>query len=216
VTKRSGRRARPGDPNAPAPEILAEKPGAGVTSPNAAETAWELVRIAYESHFELARHYSSLMFQARIAITTLIVVAVALGFGYLPNGKSSDIAFARVPARGLVTYVAALLINILYAMEVTYVVRFYRIVQSGRSIEQQYKAPAYFTGYERADSWPLYLAYLGGILVLIALFLGAGWVPNQGFARSAVLVLVSALPAVAFVRSYIGLIRTGRSLLEHL
>jgi hypothetical protein len=155
------------------------------------------------------------MFQARIAITTLIVVAVALGFGFLPDGTSSDIEFAGVPARGLMSYVAALLINILYAMEVTYVVRFYRIVQSGRSIERQYGAPAYFTGYERADSWPLYMAYLGGILVLIALFLGAAWARDQGFVRSAVLVLVSALPAAVFIRSYIRLVRTGRALLEH-
>ena len=70
--------------------------------------------------------------------TTLIVITVRRGFGFLSDGKSSDIEFAGVPARGLVTYVVALLIDILYAMEVKFVLRFYRIVESGRRIKQQY------------------------------------------------------------------------------
>jgi hypothetical protein len=154
------------------------------------------------------------MFQARIAITTVMVVAVALGFGFLPQGESANIEFVRVPARGLVAYVAALFINLLHAMEVTYVVRFYRIVQSGRRIEREHNAPGFFAGFERAVSWPLYFAYLGGIVLLVAVFLGAAWMPRQGLARSAVLVAVGVLPVVAFVRSYIELDRTGRDVLE--
>jgi hypothetical protein len=191
---------------------LVKPAGLGDSEPHG--RAWELVRIAYESHFELAQHYSSVMFQARIAITTVMVVAVALGFGFLPRGDSSSIEFAGVPARGLVAYVAALLVNLLHAMEVTYVVRFYRIMQSGRRIEREYNAPVYFADYERADSWPLYFAYLGGILVLVALFLGAAWTPQQGAARSAVLMIVGALPAAVFIRSYVLLVRAGRKLFE--
>jgi hypothetical protein len=176
--------------------------------------AWELIRIAYESHFELARYYASVMFQARIAITTVMVFAVALGFGFLPRGDSNSIEFARVPARGLVAYVAALFINLLHAMEVTYVMRFYRIVQSGRRIEREHNAPSYFARYERSDSWPIYFAYLGGILILIALFLGAAWMPQQGAVRSAVLVVIAALPAAVFIRSYVGLVQSGRRLFE--
>jgi hypothetical protein len=178
------------------------------------DRTWELVRIAYESHFELSRHYSSVIFQARIAITTVMVFAVALGFGLLPQGGSATIEFAHVPARGIVAYVAALLINLLYAMEVTYLVRLYLIMQSGRRIERAYNAPAYFTGFNRADSWPLYFAYLGGILLLVAVFLGAAWMPQQGRARSAVLVVVSALPAAVFTRSYLRLVHCGRSLFD--
>lgn len=176
--------------------------------------AWELVRIAYESHFELARHYASAIFQARIAITTVMVVAVTLGFGYLPRGASDSIELAGVPARGLVVYAAALFINLLYAMEVKYLERFYRIVRSGRQIEREYHAPAYFADYERAVSWPLYFAYLGGILILLGLFLGAAWTPRQGAARAAVLVVIATLPVAAFIRSYAMLVRSGRRLLE--
>jgi hypothetical protein len=176
--------------------------------------AWELVRIAYEEHFALSRHYSSVMFQARIAITTVMVAAVALGFGFVPRADSNSIEFAGVPARGLVAYVAALLINLLHAMEVTYFVRFYRLVHSGREIERRYGAPAYFTGYVRADSWPLYFAYLGGILLLVALFLGAAWRPQQGVARSVALLVAGALPAAVFIRSYALLVRAGRTLFE--
>lgn len=178
------------------------------------DRAWELVRIAYESHFELARHYSSLMFQARIAITTAMVAAVAFAFGFLPGGDSSRIEFAKIPARGLVAYAAALLVNLLHAMEVTYVVRFYRIVQSGRKIERGHRAPSYFASYERSDAWPLYFAYLGGVLLLMALFLGAAWTPRQGLARSIVLVVAAMVPVAVFVRSYLNLVRSGRRLFE--
>jgi hypothetical protein len=210
VTKRRER-----NPNRPATEpVLAGLPEAQIKDRNDGGKAWELVRIAYESHFELASHYSSVMFQARIAITTVMVLAVALGFGYLPSGGSNSIEFAGVPARGLVAYVAALLINLLHAMEVTYMVRFYRLVASGRRIEREHDAPSYFAGYQRADSWPLYLAYLGGILLLVALFLGAAWTPRQGFTRSAALLVIGLLPVAVFIRSYAGLVRSGRSLLK--
>ena len=176
--------------------------------------AWELVKIAYDSHFELARHYSSVMFQARIAITTVMVLAVALCFGYLPTGGSDQIEFQQIPARGLVAYVAAWLINLLYAMEVTYMVRFYRIIQSGRKLEAQYRAPAYFTDYLRADSWPLYIAYLFGILLLVGLFMGAAWLPGQQPARAIALLVAGGLPAAVFARSYVQLVRSGRTLFE--
>jgi len=154
------------------------------------------------------------MFQARIAITTVMVVAVTLGFGFLPSGESNNIEFARIPARGLVAYVAALFINLLHAMEVKYVIRFYRVVQSGRKIEREHNAPTYFAGYERSESWPLYLAYLSGIVLLIALFLGAAWRPNQALLRSIVLIVVAPLPAAVFVRSYVQLVRAGRTLFD--
>lgn len=214
MTKRRGRETRLVN-RAPSGERLepessrADPGGSGQGS-----RAWELVRISYESHFELARHYSSLMFQARIAITTVMVLFVGLGFGFLPGGSSSTIEFGRVPARGLVAYAAALLINLLYAMEVTYVVRFYRIVQSGCRIERQYDVSPYFARYERALSWPLYFAYLGGILILVGLFLGAAWTPQQGPARSAVLILIGAIPAAVFIRSYALLVRSGRDLFD--
>lgn len=209
MTKRRGKERAPGGARSE-PESLRAAPG----DSGQGSRTWELVRIAYESHFELARHYSSLMFQARIAITTVMVLAVGLGFGILPGGNSSAIEFGRVPARGLIAYAAALLINLLYAMEVTYVVRFYRIVQSGGRIERHYNAPSYFAPFERALSWPLYFAYLGGILLLIALFLGAAWTPQQGAARSAVLILVGAIPAAVFIRSYVLLVRSGRDLFD--
>ena len=183
-------------------------------APNEGSQAWELVKIAYESHFALANHYSSVMFQARIAITTVMVLAVALGFGYLPTGGSADIEFQQIPARGLVAYVAAWLINLLHAMEVTYMVRFYRIIQSGRNLEVLYGAPAYFTAYVRADSWPLYRAYFVGILLLGGLFIGAGWLPKQALIRSIALLVVGVLPAAAFGRSYAGLRRAGRTLFD--
>lgn len=175
---------------------------------------WELVRIAYESHFELTRHYASVIFQARIAITTVMVVAVTLGFGFLPRGDSDSIELAGVPARGLVVYAAALFINLLYAMEVTYLERFYRIVQSGREIEREHHAPSYFAGYVRSLSWPLYFAYLGGILILAGLFLGAAWTPRPGAARSAMLLVIGTLPVAVFIRSYVRVVRSGRRLLE--
>lgn len=210
MTRRRGREERLVQTGRPAPVL----PSLDAGDSGERSRAWELVRIAYEEHFALSRHYSSVMFQARIAITTVMVAAVALGFGFVPRAESNSIEFAGVPARGLAAYVAALLINLLHAMEVTYFVRFYRLVHSGREIERQYSAPAYFTGYVRANSWPLYFAYFGGILLLVALFLGAAWTPHQGAARSILLLVVATLPAAVFIRSYAQFVRAGRELFE--
>lgn len=172
-----------------------------------ADRSWELTRIAYEAHFELARHHSSLTFQARIAITTVMVLALALTFGYLPAAASEHIEFQKISARGLVAYVAALFLNLLFAMEMTYLMRFYRIVQSGREIERKHQIEVYFATYEPADSWPLYFAYLGGIILLVALFFGDAWVPGQTCGRSVALIITGAVPVAAFIWSYVHLRR---------
>ena len=92
-----------------------------------ADLGRELTKVAYQSHFALAQHYSGVIFQARIAIITMIVIAVALGLDILASAKFTQITWIGVPGRGLAVYAAAVPINLLHAMEVSYLKRFYQI-----------------------------------------------------------------------------------------
>lgn len=73
------------------------------------------------------------MFQARIAITTMMVIAVTHGFGFLPGGSSSSIEFAGVPARDLV---ANVLVSGLPAA--TFIRSYVALVRSGRSLFERH------------------------------------------------------------------------------
>lgn len=157
-----------------------------------------IIRTAYEAHFKLVQHYSSIVFQARVAITTMIVLAIGLGLQLLPLGDSYQIEWLGVPARGLAVYAAALLVNLLHAMEVSYLKRFYQIVQGGRRIEREHGAESYFSAYDKPESWPLHLAYAVGVLVMVSIFLGAAWSNGQASPRSVLLVIAALLPLVTY------------------
>jgi hypothetical protein len=134
-----------------------------------------MLRTAYEAHFDLCKHYSGLVFRGRIAIITVTVAAVSFALGVVPT-VSETAARPDPLMTGALAYIAAWLVSLLHAMEVSYVKRFYQVVSSGRAIEKAGGVTSYFTTYDKPESWPLRVIHIFAVavLVLVALwrFLG--------------------------------------------
>jgi hypothetical protein len=124
----------------------------------------ETHRTLYEAHVELCQHYSSLVFQGRIATVTLTIIAVAIALGLVPGGGSAPSGMGR----GLLAYAAAWLVSLLYAVEVGYVKRFFQVVAAGRQIERELGVAYYFTKYDQPEGVPLRMIYILAVVALLA------------------------------------------------
>ena len=174
----------------------------------------ELLKTAYASHFALCQHYSSVVLQVRIAIMTLVVAAVAMAFGVFPGVSDARVMFGGVTDRSLLAYVAVVLLNLLHAMEVGYMKRYLQVVRSGREMERQGGIAAFFSRYDRTEAWPLHVAYLLAMLVLMAVFLGTAWSPRDDAGRRASVAVLAAAPFVSYLVSNLRRRAVARALLD--
>lgn len=175
--------------------------------------AQELLKTAYASHFTLCQHYSSVVLQVRIAIMTLVVAAVAMAFGVFPGVDDARVVFAGVTDRSLLSYVAVVLLNLLHAMEVGYMKRYLQVVRSGREMEQEGGIAAFFTRYDRTEAWPLHVAYLLAMLVLMTVFLGSAWSARDDAGRRAAIAVLAGAPFVSYLVSNLRRRTVARELL---
>jgi hypothetical protein len=178
-----------------------------------ATLAHELLKTAYASHFALCQHYSSVVLQVRIAIMTLVVAAVAMAFGVFPGVDDARVVFAGVTDRSLLAYVAVVLLNLLHAMEVGYMKRYLQVIHSGRAMEREVGIAAFFTRYDRTEAWPLHVAYLLAMLVLMAVFLGSAWSARDDAGRQAAIAVLAAAPFVSYFVSNVRRRAVARALL---
>src|SRR5512141_1632323 len=111
----------------------------------------DLLKSMYDAHVKLGEHYSSLVFQGRLATVTLTIAAVAIALGLVPSGGVAP----KGTAGGLLAYAAACLVALLYGVEASYVKRFFQVVASGRTIEKEMGVQYFFARYDRPHSWPL-------------------------------------------------------------
>jgi hypothetical protein len=163
--------------------------------------AQELLKTAYASHFALCQHYSSVVLQVRIAIMTLVVAAVAMAAGVFPGVDASRMVFGGLTDRSLLAYVAVVLLNLLHAMEVGYMKRYLQVVRSGRDMERRGGIEAFFSRYDRTEAWPLHVAYLLAMIVLMAVFLGAAWSPRDPAGRRAAVAVLAVAPFASYLVS---------------
>ncbi len=178
-----------------------------------AALAQELLKTAYASHFALCQHYSSVVLQVRIAIMTLVVAAVAMAFGVFPGVDPARAIFAGLTDRSLLAYVAVVLLNLLHAMEVGYMKRYLQVVRSGRDMEQRAGIEAFFSRYDRTEAWPLHVAYLLAMLVLMAVFLAAAWSPTGPVGRRVAVAVFAAAPFASYLVSNVRRATVARDLL---
>ena len=175
--------------------------------------AQELLKTAYASHFALCQHYSSVVLQVRIAIMTLVVAAVAMAFGVFPGVDDARIVFAGVTDRSLLAYVAVVLLKLLHAMEVGYMKRYLQVVASGRDLEQRAGVTAFFSRYDRTEAWPLHVAYLLAMLVLMTVFLGSAWSSRDAASQRAAIAVLAGAPFVSYLVSNLRRRTVARELL---
>jgi hypothetical protein len=124
----------------------------------------DLRGVALESHYLLCEHYSSLVFRARIANMTLIVVVGAFVIGLRDQSASGTLIDWEL-MRSSVALVGATVIALLHLMELGYARRFYQVMVAGRTLERQAGVSGYFNMYDRSESWPLNAIY--GIVVAV-------------------------------------------------
>ena len=135
-------------------------------------------RMLYETHVDLCQHYSSLVFQGRIATITLTIIAVAIALGLVPGGGTAPSGTGR----GLLAYAAAWLVALLYAVEVGYVKRFFQVVAAGRQIERELGVSYYFSKYDRPEGVPLRMIYILAVVALLAASALGLWVKISAIA----------------------------------
>ncbi|MGZ8413005.1 MAG: hypothetical protein ACXWZS_02425 [Gemmatirosa sp.] len=174
----------------------------------------ELLKTAYASHFTLCQHYSSVVLQVRIAIMTLVVAAVAMAVGVFPGVGDALPLFDGVTDRSLLAYVAVVLLTLLHAMEVGYMKRYLQVVASGREMEQRAGVSAFFSRYDRTESWPLHLAYALAMLVLMGVFVGAAWKASDPAWHQGVVAVLAAAPFALYVVSNVRRRDIARALLD--
>jgi hypothetical protein len=133
------------------------------------------LRVAYEAHFALSQHYSSIIFKGRLGIVTLTVAAVSVSLGLTPE-RSVPAPAPLAPGIGaLLPYISGWLVSLLHAMEVSYVKRFFQVVASGRNLEQSAGLKSYFSLYDRPEAWPLRTVYFFAVVVLVLVSARAAW-----------------------------------------
>ena len=156
----------------------------------------EFRRTAYEAHYRLLEHYSSLIFRARVAILTVTMLVLAYVFGVSPSLSADADNVGVLNTRGIIGYLAAVFIDLLYLMETSYLKRFYQVIASGRQYETDGDSCSYFSRYDKPESWPIHIAYLLAVLVLTGMFIGIVWHGDRSVVHSIILSIIGVVPIV--------------------
>src|ERR1044072_1132573 len=127
---------------------------------------------AYELHYQLMQHYSSQIFRARIAITTVTLIIVAYVLDVENEDKSTSIrGFEKRP---IIAFLGATFIVFLCLMEVGYLKRFYQVMEAARDLEKGESLPSsYAAKYKPGEAASIFAVYAFAVLVLVTVFIGA-------------------------------------------
>ena len=169
---------------------------------------------AYQAHFALVQHYSSLIFKARMSIITVILIiwAYILGIGQDVGDYTFQIGEYTLSAKAGIAYITSITITIFITMEISCVKRYFHILSSAQAIEAQYQKPGYFSNYPKTlTTTPFYLFYVFNFLALIAVFTSITLLNNGVLWHTVLFVLLPLLvPFVLLIwiiRELSGIIR---------
>lgn len=130
----------------------------------------DFTNCAYQAHHDTFRHYSALLFTARLSIVTVVLLAFVYLLGLLPGDKSEDGEIQKVVGfngRGVVAFLSAFLISLLFKMETAYVDRLVEVAYAAGRLERAEGAQLYFTQYRRLPHWPVDLVHLLGVVLMV-------------------------------------------------
>ncbi len=93
----------------------------------------------YQAYIDFYKHYSLLMFRARISIFTLIFVSIGFIIKIIPLTTNSPIFLetigGKISQNAVVAYITAILIGVLFLLETAYYRRFLGIITCLNQIE---------------------------------------------------------------------------------
>ena len=124
----------------------------------------EFVRVAYDAHHSLFRHYSEQIFKTRISIVTLILIFAGYLLGVVPlqNRAVDPIVLS------LLAFLSAVLVVLLFSNEVAYYRRITQVVKAGRLLESTQGVRLYFSILDHMSHWRLYGVYMVAIVLFVA------------------------------------------------
>ena len=126
---------------------------------------------SYELHCEMFRHYSSMLFRARILIITVILLVFAFLFGFKNTGLDSAKDLFGLEPAGVVAYLSSIVITLLYSMETAYIRRLHVVAISARRSADGKFSFYFFKEYKQLRHWPLLALYFSAVVFLLLIFL---------------------------------------------
>jgi len=167
---------------------------------------------AYELHYQLMQHYSSQIFRARIAITTVTLVVAAYALDVANEEKSIAASIVGFQKRPIVAFLGAMFIVLLCLMEVGYLKRFYEVVTATREFEESESLPGYASRYVAGEAASIFAVYGLSILLLVGIFVGATFPSHQSSGQRCLVLLLAALPLLGVLLVFRKLRAIGKSL----
>lgn len=110
----------------------------------------------YAAHNELFRHYSSLLFKARLSIITAILLLFAFALGATDWAAATDPAIFGITGRSLIAYLSSWVVVLLFSMETAYIRRLAQVANAASRIEGD---QLFFANYRPLWHWPLTALY---------------------------------------------------------
>lgn len=126
------------------------------------------IELKYSTYVDIYKHYSGLMFKARISIITIIFLAYGYILGIIP-GKQEVIPDEIIKV--LTPICAGTLMSAIFLLEVSYYNNFFRAIRALKELEKKVddeKRCAFFSGYERRN-WHFCILYLAASILFSAI-----------------------------------------------
>jgi hypothetical protein len=162
----------------------------------------DFLKLAYDKHLELLKHYSSQVFQTRLSIVTisLLVWGALLGV-YNPVSASGKfpVLGTVIDTKGFLAFLAAMAVGVFFLMENAYFKRFLQVVAVLHRIENQLDVQLYCRGYDRKSPWPLSLYYIIAAIGFCAYFVCESAEINSWNGQSILVALLMATIPLAFL-----------------
>ena len=160
----------------------------------------DLQRIAYEKYYELYKHYSGLIYQARILIITLSLIIIVYLLGISLSANVPTGLLENVYLRIGLAYLCSLIVIIFFKIEKAYVERGIKVINAARLIEKEYELDLYFSRFDEPSRWSIYAIYFFAILIFVAIFLWQFMNTYSAIWAVTLASVASACPLILFLR----------------
>jgi len=163
----------------------------------------ELEKIAYQGHFELTKHYSSLLFKGRVLVVTISIAAWVYILGIHPPKGIEKIGEMSINLQIdlVIAYLSSTVILFLATMKVSYLDRIFSIIENAKKIEEKSNIEGVFKSFKRSNSTPFLAFDLINVGVMFAYF-GAN-LPQSGLGviEATLLIIVWFSALLFFLQS---------------
>lgn len=146
-----------------------------------------------EMHCDLFKHYSLMLFRARILIVSVILLVFAFLLGIKKIETVATKGLFNLEPAAVIAYVSAIVIALLYSMETAYIRRLAEVAASARHGNKSDLTFDFFDRYRPLWHWPLLALYFCAVLFLVSISWSHVSADTSG-AWKVIALAVAALP----------------------